>query len=337
MMKKLASALSLSLALAACGGDDGMSIDDTDPGTDPGGEEVDTTAPTVLSTSPTSGALGQPDDVTVSIVFSEPMDKESVEMTLDASSLGDVALSWNEAGDTITITPDAPLEYAIGIGDDPSTVNAKQYVVNLGSAALDLAGNPLGPGVQITFKTYKEMSITLEPFTAMTRSMTPAAVVFADDDPLVVGDDGANQGIRSGITFDIADLPDEAISISSATLATRQQTGDLSGAPFSDLGSSMSIDHVTYGALSTENAINAAFNSSQTSLGSADGFCVLGQVVIQFDVTDMVDDDLANRGLRNDLSQFLLSFATPTDLDGNVDRAVISRDLTELQVSYLAE
>jgi len=265
------------------------------------------------------------------------MDQDSVEGTLDASSLGDLPLSWNQAGDPITITPNAPLEYAIGIGDDPSSVSAKQYVVNLGSAALDVAGNPLGPGVQITFKTYKEMSMTFDPVTAMTRSMTPSAVVFADDDPLVVGDDDNDQGIRAGITFDIAGLPEEALEISSATLATRQQTGDLSGAPFTDLGSSMSIDHVTYAALVTENTINAAFNSSQTSLGSADGFCVLDQVIIQFDVTDFVDDDLANRGLRNDLSQFLLSFATPTDVDGDVDRAVISRDLTELQVSYLAE
>jgi hypothetical protein len=319
----------------ACGGTDapGDQVDDTP---DAGGDVSDTTAPRVLSTSPETGATGLANDVAVSITFSEAMDQASVEGTLDTSDLGPVTMSWNAAGDTLTMTPNQPLAYAQGIGDDPSSVTAERYVVTMGSAALDLAGNPLGAGIQISFDTLKEMSLTVDLDDQLSRTMTPSELRFQGDDPLVIGDDAADQGLRSTITMDLSPVPASALAISSATLATRQQVGDLSGAPFDDLGDSVLLDHVVFAGLASEQQINAAFNTSQVALAAHSQFCVTGQVVIEYDVTADVDDDLQNRGLRLDRSQFLLYFATATDLDGAVDRAVISRDLLELQVKYLA-
>jgi hypothetical protein len=62
---------------------------------------------------------------------------------------------------------------------------------------------------------------------------------------------------------------------------------------------------------------------------------VKDQIVVQTDVTSQLADDLANRTNRADQSQFLARFQTITDLGGDTDQAVFSRDLLELSVSYL--
>lgn len=325
------ASLMMCLAVGACG-DDG-----TAPPEEELPQEEDTTAPTVVAVSPTDGSSGQRDDTQVSIQFSEPMDQASVEGTLDASDLGEVVLSWNAAGDTIYITPKNLLAYAEGNGTDPSTVAALSFTVTLGNAAKDKAGNAFGAGVQSTFTTLKSMAATFELDDEMTRSLTAEGdLIYDAGDPLGVGDLDNDEGMRAVFTFDLADLPAEAIEIAAATFATRQQLGDKSGLPYGNgndddgLGSAVLIDHVSYAALD-----NAAYNSSEAAHAQLGVFCVDEQVVIEADVTTAVESDRANRATRGDVSQYLLRFALHNDEDGDQDRVVISRDLSELQVEYL--
>jgi hypothetical protein len=327
------------IAAAACGGGtDDVGGDDPMPDASVG-DEPDETAPTILSVSPDDGAVGQPADVVVSITFSEPMDEASVEGTLDHSDLGAVTISWNAAGDTITLTPDAELAYAEGIGIDPDAVDANEYSVILGNAAADLAGNELGTGTQITFATLKRLATTFDLDQELTRSLTANEdLVGQGDDPLSIGDLDTDEGVRSLITFDMSELGPTVTDIEAATFATRQLINDAKDYPYGDLvaedpglGTAVLIDHVSYAEVN-----NAGFNASQTAHASLGDFCIEGQVVIELDVTGAVADDMANRAARADRSQYLLRFALDNDEDGAQDRAVISRTLTELQVTYLA-
>lgn len=295
-------------------------------------EVADTTAPSVSSTSPEDGAIGQWSSTVVTVSFSEPMDPASFEHALDAADLGEVELSWNAAGDELTVTPVDPLAYAAGPAD--GDVVAPSYTVVLGTGATDLAGNALDQGVSVTFATLRELSFVLDAVPELTRSLTPSELVYGVDDPLVIGDDEADSGVRAVITFDLAPLPQEAATITSATLATRQTPNETWGAPWADLGS-LALDHVTYGDLDGELACNAAFNASQVALSTLPDFCVEDQVVIEADVTAEVEEDRAERAARLDRSQFLVYFPTATDLDGDTDRVVLSRELLELQVDAL--
>jgi hypothetical protein len=328
--------------LVACAGDDGGDAVGPDAGSTVDASESpdggDTIAPTILSTTPTTGATGQLADVVVSIVFSEPMNRASVEGTLATASLGVVQLGWNEAGDTITITPTAPLAYAEGIGNNPAAVTAASFTVILGSAARDLAGNELGTGTQISFTTLKRISSTYALDPVLTRSLTAAATPLGDaSGPLPIGDRNTNDGVRALVTFDIGLVPLTTVEVTSAVFATRQLVGMKTGAPYGagvadqGLGAAVMIDHVTFGALD-----NAAFNASQTAHAALGAFCVYGQVVVEKDVTAAVDDDRIHRNARNSRSQFLLRFPLETDQDGVGEGVYIDRSVSELQVTYLA-
>jgi hypothetical protein len=326
------SILTVLLAASIGCGSDGPS---DDPGTDPDPIPTeDTTPPEIASTSPQTGATGQRDDVEVVIEFSEPMDQASVEGTLDASALGEVTLSWNDSGDTLTITPNQPLEYAFGDGD-PAEINPNKYNVVLGSAARDLAGNEMGPGIDLEFYTLRRVGLVLDPDADLSHGVYVDSLT-ADGSRFQVGDTSGKEGVRSAISFDIQGIAEGAVEIESATFATRQEIGDILNTPYADLGSNLLIDHVLYDGLGTENEINAAYNSKQTALASLGEFASSpSQVVIEHDVTDAVADDLDNRVDRDDLSQYLLYFADDTDLDTSYDTTFISRDLMELQIVYL--
>jgi predicted small secreted protein len=310
-----------SLFLTACGttaGDGDLDMPDA-------GDE-DTTSPSVVSASPADGATGVRGDVEVVFVFSEPMDTASVEGTLDAGDLGDVTLRWNADGDTLTITPDAPLLYAEGTGTDLAAVTALQYAVVIGTGALDLAGNPITAGHQTIFETLRHMDAVFELDLALTGSVSPLDAL-AEGDTIGVGDTNDNVAYYGFFTFDLATLPPSAIEITAATFSTRQ-LGAI-GFPYTVLGDRLKIEHLSFGALD-----NAAFNAApRAALGD---FAELDQVTIGHDVTVAAEDDRAQRAARTDRSQYRLRFEAATNADSAADFVGISRDLSELQVSYLA-
>ena len=322
------SALALAVALAACG--DGATDPDDPSGTDPTDPGVtDTTAPTLASSAPAHGAMGVAADTTLTLQFSEPMDTESVEDQLDTTELGAVGLSWNLANDALTITPDLALDVATGPID--GFVEASSYRVIVGDDARDVAGNPLGDTVEVEFRVERELWARIPAVDRLSRTITPSELVFAVEDPLVIGDDADNEGWRATMTFELAGLPGDPSEVVDAFLTTEQLPEERSGAPFDGLGT-LTLDHVVFTELDSESAINGAFNASQAATRTYGGIASSHEHVdIEVDVTDAVNADL--EGTLGS-SQFLLYFDGFTDLDDTIDRAVFSREKLRLEVSY---
>lgn len=311
-------------AAPACGGDG----DGDDTGAAPHVEEQDTTPPTLLSVSPEDGATGLPADTVVTLEFSEPMDPGNVSSTLATQDLGEVQLEWNERGDTLTIAPRNPLAYAEG--EDPAEVDALTYTVILGSAATDLAGNALGPGVQVTFATLKRITTKLKWDDALSGAIHSDSIV---DEPLSdkfqVGDTPEDEAVRTVFTFDLGSLPEDAAEIESAHLLT--ELAVQLGFPFDGLGGAVLLDHVSYDGIDTDLKINAAFNTSQAPHANLGPFANAETDLVSHDVTNAVVEDLEQRGR----SQYLLRFDTLTDLDGEADLITLYDGETALELVYL--
>ena len=127
----------LAVALAACG--DGSGQDFLSP-VGGGGGGTDTTAPTVVSTSPVNGATGIPRTAPISVTFSE---------NLDSATVTNAAFSFNNgvtgtivvSGAVATLTP------------TPSLPASTTITGTLSTAIKDRAGNPLAAPVTFQFTT----------------------------------------------------------------------------------------------------------------------------------------------------------------------------------------
>jgi len=127
----------LVAALAACG--DGNGQDFLTPiGGNGGG--TDTTAPTVVGTSPANGATSVPRTAAIAVTFSENLDSASVTnaaFSLDNGVTGTIVV--NGAVATLTPAPGLPAS---------TTVTG-----TLSTAIKDRAGNPLAAPVTFQFTT----------------------------------------------------------------------------------------------------------------------------------------------------------------------------------------
>lgn len=92
-------------------------------------------APTVVNSSPRGQA---PQDTTISISFSEEMQKDTVEVSIDPVVEG----VWRWNGNTYVFTPNADLDEEV------------QYQVDLAASAEDLAGNKLAEAHRFSFTVY---------------------------------------------------------------------------------------------------------------------------------------------------------------------------------------
>lgn len=312
------------LALAACGG---SVTGGDDPAVD-GGAAGDTLAPTVLSMSPDHGATGVAPGAVLEIRFSEPMNTASVESALASSPLdpGDSSFAWNSAGDTLTITPNQPLLRGEGVGADPSTVMPVAYELKVGTGATDLAGNHLASESIASFTTAKKMSLTVPPVDAMTRTVNNAGGVGGQASTLLLGDgSAANFYTRALLTFDMAPLPPELISIESASLRARQLAPV--GTPYDDLGA-LTVDHVMFTTLDATSFAVAALGA----MGSMSTNPTLETKSAS--VTDAVVDDYAHFAARDGRSQFRLRFEQDTDGESDTDIAQYAYDTIGLVVVY---
>ena len=127
----------LVVALAACGEGSGQDFLSPVGG---GGGGTDTTAPTVVSTSPVTGATGIPRTAPISVTFSE---------NLDSATVTNAAFSFNNgvtgtivvSGAVATLTP------------TPSLPASTTITGTLSTAIKDRAGNPLAAPVTFQFTT----------------------------------------------------------------------------------------------------------------------------------------------------------------------------------------
>jgi hypothetical protein len=121
----------------------------------------DTTPPTVLSVSPADGASGVQNNAKLIVTFSEPMDQASADAAYQSADLApaNVSFDWNGAGTILTITPKTALAYQTGTAnaDGSAAFAAKKYGYGFGSAASDLAGNPLA-NATFSFNTLRQVS-----------------------------------------------------------------------------------------------------------------------------------------------------------------------------------
>lgn len=137
-----------------------------------GGGGADVLAPAIRSTSPASGAVNQALDVAVLVAFSEPMDLETVTVSI-FPAIEFTGPDFDADGVNMTLVPSAPLA--------PATL----YTVIIDGA--DLAGNMLAGARQFTFTTMVvdvidpavEATIPLENDTGVSIS-SPLSVTFSE-------------------------------------------------------------------------------------------------------------------------------------------------------------
>lgn len=314
----LASSLLASVSLVGCGSVDSADPDPMDMG--------DTTPPTIASVTPTAGQAGVPADAAIVIVFSEPMDRASAEAAYTSQHLPKdaVTMTWNEAGDTLTITPKEPLALAQGIGNDPSMTDAKDYQLFVLETATDEAGNPLASAFELAFTTQKRMETSVGIVADLTRYRTSGGTTAPVGADLRIGDFGALY-YRGFVTFDLAALPD-GVEIEMAGFGVRQTA--VIGEPF--LLGAVDTAHVTYDTVNTT-AWNAPALAMMDPLTTT---APLGPRTV--DVTAAVADDVANRVARANRSQFRLQFSTNSDGDASQDTVELGTATFGMLIIYLA-
>lgn len=107
------------------------------------GSAADTTAPTIILTSPVDAATGVPLNSAASATFSEDMNPLSVTtpgtFTLTVAGVGGAAVTGTVSYDAVT---------RIATFQPAANLTATtQYIATITTAAVDLAGNPLGAGL----------------------------------------------------------------------------------------------------------------------------------------------------------------------------------------------
>lgn len=109
--------------------------------------EMDTVKPTVVSISPAAGDTNVTVNTTVTVIFSEPMDKTTAQAALSLTpAVAFSGYSWQ--GDTVmTATLADTLSFK------------KQYRINISNSALDASGNQLAASYSSTFTTLRGLFV----------------------------------------------------------------------------------------------------------------------------------------------------------------------------------
>lgn len=145
-LRHLAVPVFVALAALFCGC--GSATYEESP--NPPNPSVDTIAPVVSSITPATDATSIAVNTTVTVTFSEAMDRTSVEgaFALSGSSAVSGTFSWTDDS-TVAFTPSATLVYLT------------KYTVTLSTAAKDKAGNALAEQFNTSFTTIAEDLVLL--------------------------------------------------------------------------------------------------------------------------------------------------------------------------------
>lgn len=311
-------AATLLAASAGCG-----DVNSTGPEPDP--EDIE--APLVVATTPTTSGTGVDAKAKITITFSEPMDPETVMSAYESTMLplDKVSTSWNADQTELTISPDAGLAYAEGIGTDLTAVTRLAYSISIGPGAADLIGNPMGAAFVLSFSTKVRMATTAPRMSALSRS-TLGGATLAENMNLFMGDSYlANMAYRGYVTFDLAALPQGSV-IESAAFSARQL--GITGTPYQSLGA-LKTFHLTF---STMENVNSVASFSEAPVFSMDGDAGSKSI----DVSAQVADDLVNRATRGDDTQYRLQFDT-VSANNEYDYAEFSKDTFEMSLVYIAD
>ena len=309
----------------------------------------DTTAPTIVSVSPSSGADGVAKDANIVVTFSEAMNQASAQAAFQSADLGASTITWSAGGTIMTVNPNADLTY---------TASGKSYSFQVTNTATDLAGNPLSNPSSVTFKTFRQLSASL-PIKATTVgeiSNTFAVNSVALD--ILVGDQNNNTSRRGFVGFDISSLP-AALNPNNVLSARLRMfvNSPIQGTPFTDLfpscsgllcalqGKSVVLEHVAYGNTIAGSAYNIAPLSADVRGLTDETPCAT--IICLFvgtstgwnasDISPWLKDDLTNRAARGNLSEVRLKFPIDTNGDSSADYIAVSNAANKAQliVTYL--
>jgi len=353
----LAAVVSISLALTSCGG--GQTPAPVPP-------IADTTAPSVVSVTPSSGASGVSKDANVVVTFSEPMDQASAQSAFQSADLGAVTFAWSADGTVMTVNPNADLAY---------TSSGKSYGFKVTTTAKDKANNALASENSSSFKTFRQLSSTITSSAALDGRANNSDEVNTSDADAWVGDGISNRPYRTFFSFDLSSLPagTQPENVLSATLKAYQ--GSVTGTPYADLNAgvclgslsegegelsaqalpqpqlvpiipitpiipiftcdSALLEHVNYGSSLTGADFETPVLSTIANLSNSSSVGMKSASVLT-----AVKDDLNNLAARGNRSQYRVRFPIGTDADGNADisrfnTADAGSNRPTLEVTYL--
>ncbi|WP_228560201.1 MULTISPECIES: Ig-like domain-containing protein [Myxococcus] len=303
------------------------------------GPAPDTTPPTILNTTPGQAAIGVPRDPVIEVLFSEPMDRTSVQNAFAITSpagQNSGSFNWNEA--------DTVMTYAL-----PSIVTYGTTITwQLSTLAKDKSGNTLQEAGHSEFRIVRQASMTMPIIYSVSGSISTSDTPdfhyrsYATYVLERIGDNSANQSSRLFFGFKLDALPSELIQINRSTIKWWLSTQ--LGQPFEQLGPLL-LEPVDVGEYlpqsnveDTESPVlTAAYNAQPRALGLTLTAANIGTPG-QFDVTSYVTQDWASRVERNYRSQFRLRFTRETNSDRNTDELRSSSStyptLAELEVVY---
>lgn len=289
---------------------------------------TDTTPPTVMATSPADLATGVVLAPSISVTFSEPVDRASAQAAFSIVSPPGHAtgtFSWTTDGRTMTFDPAVQLSP----GDSVSC--------RVATAVKDLAGNSMAAEAVFAFTALRLGTVTLYSDAAIDGVVWSTGMVFTANPSLFVGDNIDNAYGRAFVSFDLGQVPASATAISAATLSLYQESGTYGGAPYDTLAP-LQVERVDYGvALDQADLALPALDAATYTLciSPATGWTAA-------EVPASVDAAWKDRAALGGRVQFRLRFATNTNSDGLGDTAELAAGETatapnrpSLTVSYL--
>lgn len=343
-MKRSLFVLSLLalLLVAACGsvgagsgGTDAGPGDHTDDSDASPGDHTDDAdaapgdpdGPTVLSVSPEDGATGVAGDAVITLVFSRAMDRDSVKAAWSSEELpvGEVAFTWNQAGDTLTVTPDATLPMAEGSGEDPDAVVARTFAFAIGTGATDTDGLRLAAAFDAGFATLRRLELEVPYHAPLSDCRYSDGSATVGDEVLYAGDDSDTRQIKMVVSFALPELPADAV-IQRAIFLSDQRGTTPGEDVYQDLGD-LRLAHVRFTTLST--SFTAAALGIQNLLSDDDAPGPRSVTVTRAIADDFADD--------RTYAQFRAEFPTATDGDSLGDIAAFERPDFALSLTYLVE
>ena len=247
----------------------------------------------------------------------------------------------------LTIGPNAPLALAQG---SSFTLTAKRYDFSLIGSAKDKAGNTLGL-TSSGFTTLRDITVALPSVPALDGEEYREGGNFvnvSNRSLLYVGDSMNNGGIRGLLTFDLSVIPaDLAAAPTAATLKVKKLFVDgdpytalnpcvpTKTAPCASLVVPVTLEHVNFGTFLLS---GAAYNTPVLhTLGAIDSFSVPQNSEVRAAVLVAVQDDLANRVLRSNRSQYRLSFPKESNGDGSSDTVTFAAGESDTPPSIAVE
>jgi hypothetical protein len=299
------------------------------------GPAPDTTSPTVLSNTPSASAIGVARNASITVVFSEPMDKASAQTAFAITApTGFKAglFTWNTSQTEMTFNPDTDFPYGTEINWEVST------------AAKDLAGNTLGGTGMGTFRVLRLSTVTInyDPLTSGSATSPNYDVMTHYFSGAIVGDYGQTTlQERLLLGFKLDALPDDLTRFSNSKLKWRvsRQLNE----PFQTLGNLL-LERVYIGeeiALSNTTSTNPVSKTQYESAALSSPTIIPSSTIssiTEIDVTLFVSQHWQERTSRgNKRAQFRLRFEIPNDND-SVNDLLHTEDtvptLAELEISY---